>query len=250
MTDRTAFHGFDDSIRNTENSAVTETCSDSGSAIDSGELRVFSKSAQFQSLLDDRRKVFVFSNMYDFRIGNDLCGKHAVFVAGFRRHQAVGGKQDRCRKVRKFFLLVLPGGTEVALKVRILPKLRISVSGKHFTVGINIDPFVLRLFKQLFQVIEVVASDYDKRAFFHHQRYCHWSRIAIGLGIRLVKHFHALEVDLSDFHNNGKQFIHSPVLTDGKESLGKKFIHLRISISQHISMISVCRNSSDSEQDQ
>ena len=103
---------------------------------------------------------------------------------------------DRCRKVRKFFLLVLPGGTEVALKVRILPKLRIkAVSGKHFTVGINIVSLCSSSVQAAVSgLIEVVASDYDKRAFSHHQRYCHLSRIAIGLGIRLVKHLHALEL--------------------------------------------------------
>ena len=121
---------------------------------------------------------------------------------------------------------------------------------KHFTVCIDVDPFVLRLFKQLLQVIKIVAGDYDKGALFDQQRYCHWSGVAIGLGIRLVKHLHALEVDLTDLQNDGKQFIHTPVFTDSKERLGNKLIHLRIGISQHIGVISVCRNTSDSKQDQ
>ena len=92
MTERTALHGLDDSISNTENGAVAETCGDSGAAIDSSELRVFGKSSQFEGFLDDRSKVFVFSDMYDLWIGNNLCCKHAVFVACLRRHQAVGGE--------------------------------------------------------------------------------------------------------------------------------------------------------------
>ena len=188
--------------------------------------------------------------MYDFRIGNDLCGKYAILIAGFRRHQTVGGEQDRCRKVRKFLLLVLPGGTEIAFKMRILLKLRISMCGKHLAVGIDIDSFVLCLFKQLLQIIEIMAGDYDKGSFFHHQRHCHRSGAAIGPGIGLVKHCHAIEVVLADFQNDGQQFIHAPVLADGEERPGKKFIYRLISVSKDTGMISICRHTPDAKQDQ
>ena len=122
--------------------------------------------------------------------------------------------------------------------------------GKHFTVGVDIDTFVLCLFKQLLQVIEIVSGDYDKWSFFYHQRYCRRSGAAIGPGIGFVKHLHALVVDLADFQNDWQQFIHAPVLADGKEGPGKKFIHRPVSISKDSGMISIGRHTPDAEQDQ
>ena len=250
MTDRTALYSIDDRICDTENGAVAETCSDSGAAVDSGELLVFGKAAQLERFLDDRCKVLVFSDMHDIRIGDDLCGKHAVLIAVLRGHQAVGGEQDRCRNVRKFLLLILPCGAEIPLQMGVLPKLGIGMRGKHFPVSIDIDPFVLRLLKQLLQIIEIVAGNHDKRSLFHLQRYVHRSGVPVGAGICPVEHLHALIVDLADLQNDGKELIHAQVLTDGKECFGKEFIYRFIRISQHIGMIGVCRNASDPEQDQ
>ena len=81
MTDGTALYSVDDRVCKAENGAVAESCGDSGAAIDSGELRVFGKPAQFESFLYDRSEVLVFSDMYDLRIGNDLCSKHAILIA-------------------------------------------------------------------------------------------------------------------------------------------------------------------------
>ena len=188
--------------------------------------------------------------MYNFRVRNDLCSKNTVLIAVFRWHQAVGGEQDRSRKISEFLLLVLPCGTEVALKMGIFTKLGISMGRKHLTVSVDIDSFVLRLFKQLLQIVKVMAGDNDERPFFNHQRNCDRSGIAIGQGVGLIKHLHALEVDLTDFENDRQQFIHTPVFPDREESLGNELIDRPVGVSKYTGVICICRHTADPKQNQ
>lgn len=101
MTDRTALHGLDDSISNTENGAVAETCGDSGAAIDSSELRVFGKSSQFEGFLDDRSKVFVFSDMYDLWIGKQAIkeAENQKLIARAEELMLLNAKQAQSKNI-------------------------------------------------------------------------------------------------------------------------------------------------------
>ena len=125
---------------------MTETGGNGAAAVDAGKCCVFRVTAQLQRLLDDRCEVFVFSDVGDARIGDHFGGEDTVSVAGFRRHQTVGGKQDRSRDIGKFLLLIVPGGAEVAFQMWIGLQLWISVSRKHFAVGVNVDTFAFCLF--------------------------------------------------------------------------------------------------------
>lgn len=51
----------------------------------------------------------------------------------------------------------------VAVEVRIFFEFRIVVGRQHLTVGVDVDSGVFALFKQLFQVAEVVAGDENAR---------------------------------------------------------------------------------------
>ena len=83
------------------------------------------------------------------------------------RHKAVCGKQHGRGYVRELLLLVLPRRAEVALEVLKLAQLGIAVRGQHLAVGVYVYALALGLLKQEFQVIQVVAGDYDVRAFFN-----------------------------------------------------------------------------------
>jgi hypothetical protein len=95
--------------------------------------------------------------MHKARICNQLRRENAVAVAVLRRHEAVGRKEDRARDIGELLLLILPGGSEVALEVRVCLQLRIRVGGQHLAVGVDIDALPFCLLQKLLQIIQVVA---------------------------------------------------------------------------------------------
>ena len=134
--------------RSSQDSFPPKSGGDLGAAVDSGDGHILLEAAKLQGLLDDRREVFAAVNMDDARIGHQGGGKHPVRVRGFGRHQAVGGKKHRGGKVRKFLLLILPCGSEIAFQMAVFSELRVGVGGKHFPVGVYVDSPALGLFQQ------------------------------------------------------------------------------------------------------
>ncbi len=116
-------------------------------AIHSRKVHISRITAKFKSFFDDRCEVFLFTNVYEFRVRHHFCGKYTVGIACFRRHQTVGGKEDRRGNIRKFLLLILPCCAEIAFEMCIFFQFRISVCRKHFSMCIDIDAFAFRLFK-------------------------------------------------------------------------------------------------------
>ena len=68
-----------------------------------------------------------------------------VFVGISRAHQAVGGHENTAGKIVELFLLILPGTAEIPGEVRIFVQPRITVTGKHLSVGVDMDAGSLRL---------------------------------------------------------------------------------------------------------
>ena len=68
----------------------------------------------FQRLFDNRGKILIFVNMDEAGPGYHFCREYAVRVAFLHRHQAVGSEQNGSRDTGKFFLLVLPCGSEIS----------------------------------------------------------------------------------------------------------------------------------------
>ena len=149
---------------------MTEAGHDRAAAVDTGERLVLVVAAKLHCLFDDRGKVLILADVRHFRVGYHRRGEHAVGVACFRRHQAVGSKQHRRGDVGKLLLLVLPRRAEVALEVWVFFKLRIAVGGQHFAVGVDVDAFALGLLQQQLQIVEIVAGDDDERPLLHRQR--------------------------------------------------------------------------------
>ena len=71
--------------------------------------------AQLQCFFNKWCEVFLLVNMDSSREGNHFCCKYSVSVAAFWRHQTVGSVEDRGWKMVKFFLLILPCSSEIAL---------------------------------------------------------------------------------------------------------------------------------------
>ena len=87
-------------------------------AVDAAHAAVGLIAAEGKRLLDDGGEVLaalrVLLDMSQPLVADDRGGVDAVSVALTRRHDAVGGKQHRCRDVGKFSLLILPRRAEVA----------------------------------------------------------------------------------------------------------------------------------------
>ncbi len=86
-------------------------------------------------------------------------------------------------------------------------QLRVSVSGQHFAMGINIDPFAFGLFEQLFKVMEVMTADHYEGSFLYIHRDLRRYRIAEFAGVCAVQQGHAFEVDMSEFHKQVQPFL-------------------------------------------
>ena len=124
------------------------------------------------------------------------------------------------------------------------------MGGQHLAVGVDVDALVLGLLQKLFEVIEIVTRDHDKRPFLHLERHTDRDRIAKGFGIRLVQQLHAGIVDLSDFQHDGQQVVHVPILAEGKERLGQELVDLVARVAEDARMVSVCRHAPDAKEDQ
>jgi hypothetical protein len=79
----------------------------------------------------------------------------------FRRHDAVGGEEDRAIEGREFFELFPPRIAIVANKVFIFLESGLVVGRQHFAVGVDVDTRALGLLEQLLHVLEVMAGDQD-----------------------------------------------------------------------------------------
>ena len=188
--------------------------------------------------------------MDDSRIRDNFRCEYTIRIAGFRRHQAVGRKQDRSRNVSEFFLLIVPCGTEISFQMRISFQFRICVCRKHLTVGIDIDSFSFCLFQKKLQVFQVVPADHDKRSFFYCEGNSDRNRITVGLCVCLIQKRHAFQVDLAHFHYKGEELLHVQIFADGKHSFIEESVDFFVGISQYHSVVRICRHSSESEQNQ
>ena len=250
MPDGAGLYRFDHLVRHAQHRAAGESGHDRGAAVDAGERPVLGIAAQLQSLLNNRREVLIFANVGNFGIGYHGRGEHAVCVAPSRRHQAVGGKQHRRGKRRKFLLLVLPRRAEIALEMGILFQFRVAVGGEHFTVGVDVDTLALGLLQQQLQVVEVMAGDDDERPLLHGQRNGDRGGCAIAFGVRLIKERHTLEILLADLHHNGQQLVHAPVLAHGKQRLGQEAVHFLVGIAQHHGVMGIGRHAAHAKENQ
>jgi len=203
-TDCAGFHRFHHPVRDGEHGSVTESSRNFRAAVDAGKGMVLRVSAQFQRFLDHGREVLVFPDVDEAGVGDDLRRVHAVPVGGLHGHKAVGREKHRSGDMVEFLLLVLPGGTEVPLEVRVFLQARIGVRGQHLPVGIDVNALALGLAQQEFQILQIVAADDDEGPFFDQERYCRRDGRSICLRVGLIQQLHAAIIDLAHFEDHGQ----------------------------------------------
>ena len=109
--DRFGLDAINNLVGNTHNSVSGKT----------GHYRscigIFGESFKLKSTFYDRCEIFVLANVRDIRPTDKTGGKDIVFVSIFRLLNTVCGKQDGTGKFRHLFLLILPGGTIMAIEM-------------------------------------------------------------------------------------------------------------------------------------
>ena len=195
-----------------------------------------------------RREVLALADAGDLGVGHRAGCEHAVGVALARRHEAVRGEQHRRRQVVELLLLVLPGRAEVALQVRVLLQLGVRVRRKHLAVGVHVDALALGLLEKLLQVVQVVARDDDERAGLDLERDLGRLGRAVRLGVRLVEHAHAGQVDLADLQHERHERVDRTRLGKCGERFHEEGVDCIVGAAEHASMVSVGGHAADAEQ--
>ena len=88
--------------------------------------------------------------------GNEAGGEDAVEVALLGALDAVGGHENRAGELGELFLLVLPGGAEVADKVLVCLECRVAVAGEHLAMRVDVDGLAFGLLEDFLKIFEVV----------------------------------------------------------------------------------------------
>jgi len=71
------------------------------------------------------------------------------------------------------------------------------VCRQHFTVRIDVYALAGSLLQKQFHIVQVMAADHDKRAFFDSKRHFGRYRLTIGRSVGIVKQCHTFIVDLT-----------------------------------------------------
>ena len=93
-----------------------------------------------------------------------------------------------------------------------------------------------------------MAGNHDERPFFDGERDGRGLRRAVGLRIRAVQQFHALEVHAPGLHHQRQQFLRAHVLANGKHPPIKEPVHFRVGIPQHAGVVRIGRHPAQAEE--
>ncbi len=125
------------------------------------------------------------------------------------------------------------------------------MGGKHFAVGVNIDALPFGLLQKQIQIVQIVAADNDKRAFFNAEWHSRGFGCSIRFGIGLVQQFHYFKVDFASFQHQRQKLIHAILFF---RQCSKRFYEETIDalafITQCLRVISISGNSTDTKQNQ
>ena len=192
--------------------------------------------------------VFVGGDVGQAVVAHHGGGVHPVGVAGTGRHQAVGGEQHRRGDIRELLLLVLPRGAEVARQMGVFLQARIAVGGQHLAVGVDVDACSGGLLQQLVQILKIVAGHHNKRPLFHVNVHPRGHGIAEAFGVGPIQQRHALEIHLSELHDEGQPFLRAVLLRQGGKTLIERLVHMLVPVAQSQGVVSVGCHALQTEQ--
>ena len=70
---------------------------------------------------------------------------------------AVGGHDNGSRELGKFLCLVLPGSPIMTMEMGIFFQFRVTMTGQHLAMGINVNTLAGALLQDLFKVFQIMA---------------------------------------------------------------------------------------------
>lgn len=121
---------------------------------------------------------------------------------------------------------------------------------EHFAVGVDVDPLAFCLLEEAFHIFKVVAGNDDERAFFDGQGNCRRNRCAVRRGVGFVEEGHAGQVDFTCFHDDRKQFVHTPVFAQGRKALDEECAQFVTGFAEHQGMIGVGCHAAHAEENE
>lgn len=203
LFDRAAFYRIDHLIRQSQNLRVCKSA-------DQLSCFNFSRCSASFCVFNDNGKILLLPDfswdMGTSRISCCASSVESVFVAVFRRHDAVGRHQDRTVEGFKFLLLLPPRIAVVTDKVGILFECRVIVGREHLGMGINIHAGSLCLLQQHFQIPQVVTGNQNTGICPNANIYLRNFGISIGFRVGLVQQSHTGYAVFSGFHCQSNQF--------------------------------------------
>ncbi|OQC69276.1 MAG: hypothetical protein BWX50_01016 [Euryarchaeota archaeon ADurb.Bin009] len=146
-------------------------------------------------------------------------GVDPVAVGVLRGNQAVRGHEDRAVEPLELLPLEGPGAAVVPDQVVVLPKNGIGVRREHLAVSVNIHTRPARLFKEVGEVLEVVAGDKDTRPRARRGPDGRDRRRPVGGGVRGIEEGKDLHPDLAARENMADHIPDGELLQRGGEGL-------------------------------
>ncbi|GFI37989.1 hypothetical protein IMSAGC015_02178 [Lachnospiraceae bacterium] len=209
LFDRAAFYRIDHLIRQSQNLRVCKSA-------DQLSCFNFSRCSASFCVFNDNGKILLLPDfswdMGTSRISCCASSVESVFVAVFRRHDAVGRHQDRTVEGFKFLLLLPPRIAVVADKVGILFECRVIVGREHLGMGINIHAGSRCLLQQHFQIPQVVTGNQNTGICPNANIYLRNFGISIGFRVGLVQQSHTGYAVFSGFHCQSNQFFYAEIV--------------------------------------
>ncbi len=184
--------------------------------------------------------------MGDPRPSHESGGEDVVLVGLRGFLDAVGRHEDGAREGGKFLFLVLPGRPVMAVEMGMLLQPRITVSGEHLSMGVDVDSLSGGLLQEFIQILEIVSGNEDGLPFLCPQGNDGGNGVSIGFRVGGVEEFHGPEVDLPAFQHEGNQVVDSQCgVARSGEGFVEKPRYCRIGFPEDAGMIGVGRDPLD-----
>ena len=93
-----------------------------------------------------------------------------------------------------------------------------------------------------------MARNDDERAFFNGQRNFCRNRRTVSCRVGTIEHFHARQVHLTCFQNDGEEFFHFQIFAQGTKTFEEECINGIVMLAKHECMISISCHAAHTEE--
>lgn len=121
---------------------------------------------------------------------------------------------------------------------------------EHFAVGIDVDALAFGLLEEGFHILQVVTGDDDERSFFDGKGNRRRNGSTVSRRVGFIEEGHAGQVDFTRFHDDGQQFVHTPVFAQGREAFDEEGTQFVTGFAEHQGMISIGGHAAHTEENE